>query len=152
MRLFTLIVLLAVATFTAYAADSEKKVVTPDTIAVSFANAYGKGDVKTLRSLSVLPFYLDGDILTTEERVFLDLALADFVGDTTEMEPINEYTAKRRDDVTGLDDKVFPEHVAFELSLLLEEDDLDGFGIGILIYVSTGEEPRVIGTSLLEEE
>jgi hypothetical protein len=143
MRLFTLILLLAVATFTVYAADPEKKIVTPDTVAVYFASAYSTGDAKTMQSLSGTPFYIDGFVLTTEDRESLDELLAAMVEDTSELEPL-EYTVKRTDDVASLDDKVFPEHVAFRL-LVPEEWDFDDFNMNILIYVSTGDEPKVIG-------
>jgi len=143
MRLFTLIMLLAVAAVTVYAADFDEKVVTPDTVAVFFSNAYSTGDVETMQSLSGTPFYIDGFVLTTEDRESLDELLAVMVEDTSELEPL-EYTVKRTDDVASLDDKVFPEHVAFRL-LVPEEWDFDEFNMNILIYVSTGDEPKVIG-------
>lgn len=147
-----LIVLLAVATFTAYAADSEKKVVTPDSVAVSFAHAYSTGDAETMQSLSVTPFSLDGDVFTTDERDLIDEFLAGIAEDISEMEPI-EYAAKRADDLASLDDEVFPENVVFRLIIPGDEEyDLDEIELGMMIYISTGDEPKVIGFGFEEIE
>jgi hypothetical protein len=145
MKFLTLIVLFAVTTFTAYAADPEEKVVTADTVAASFAHAYSTGDAETMQSLSVMPFSLDGDIYTTEERELVDEFLAGIAEDISETDSI-EYAAKKADDIASLDDKVFPENVAFRLIIPGdEENNLDEIELGMMIYVSTGDEPKVIG-------
>jgi hypothetical protein len=151
MRLFTRIVFLAVAAFTVYAADPEKKVVTPDTVAVSFVNAYNTGDVETLQSLSVVPFSMDGVIFRAEDRELVDEFLAGIVEDTSEEDSIY-CAAKRADDVPSLDDKVFPEYVAFRLIIPGEGDYLGEIDMGMVIYISTGDEPKVIGFGFAFEE
>lgn len=154
MRLFTLIVLLAVATFTAYAADIEKKIVTADTVAVSFAHAYSTGDAETMQSLSVTPFSLDGDVFTTDERDLIDEFLAGIAEDMSEMEPDEyiEYAAKRADDLASLDDEVFPENVVFRLIIPGEDAGIEDIEMGMMIYISTGDEPKVIGFGFEEIE
>lgn len=147
MRLFTLIVLLVVTAFTVYAADSEKKVVTPDTVAVSFARAYNTGDDETLLSLYSVPFSLDGYIYEVEDREFVEEFLVGIAGD---VEPV-ECVAKRADDVPSLDDEVFPEYVAFRLILPAEGEYVPEFDMGMVIYISTGDEPKVIGFGFEEE-
>ena len=151
MRLFTLIVLLAVVAFTVYAADSDEKVVTPDTVAVSFIDAYNTGDAVTLISLSATPFSLDGDVFAVEDRQFVDEFLAGIAADASETDSFY-CVVRKSDDVPGLDDKVFPEYVAYRLILPAEGEYVPEIDMGMVIYISTGDYPKVIGFGFTDIE
>ena len=149
MRLFTLIVLLAAVTV--YAADSKEKVVTPDTVALSFVKAYSTSDAETMKSLSVVPFSMDGVVFRVEDRQFVDEFYDGLAVDMSEEEYL-EYQAKRSDDVPSLDEDLFPEYAAFRLVIPAEGDIVPEIDMGIVIYISTGDDPKVIGFGFTDIE
>jgi hypothetical protein len=151
MRLLTLIVLLSVAAFTAYAADSKERVVTADTVALSFIKAYSTSDAETMKSLSVVPFSMDGDVFEVEDREFVDEFFDGIAEDMSEEEYM-EYAVKRSDDVPDLDEDVFPEYAAFRLVIPAEGDYLPEIDMGMVIYISTGDGPKLIGFGFTEIE
>jgi len=104
--------------------------------AAAYFEAIVAGDAVKADQLSTVPFFFDRkQILKTKEEVH---AIHQKIADDKGKRPVPPYTIAKTDPRPMLDAAVFPKYTAFLVVVGKE---------GIVIFVSEGESPKVIGFS-----